>query len=83
VISDTTITRIAQFGTVMLRELHANEHKGDWEHWSPDEGELSAEMQHHKNKLDAALLTRDPQAIAEHAADLANFAMKAWELFAL
>lgn len=72
----------------MDAEIKANNHKGPWENWKPERFDLISEMQHHLNKLAGCLqgapitsASGRPCTIAELSADLANFAMKAFECF--
>ena len=80
-ISDTTKAKIAQFGCAMLEQLGRNEHKGDWERWTPEDTELMREIRNHIDALDRALLTRDGDAIAKHSTAIANFCMKTVEVY--
>jgi len=79
--NDSTIALALKFSGLMLQELRANEHKGDWEQWNPDDATLIKEIRHHVDKLDQAIFLRDAAAVADHCADLGNLAMKALEIF--
>lgn len=70
-----------EFVAQMEAELQANQHKGDWRRWKPTVLQVLAEIQHHEGKLMLALSTGDCARVKEHAADLANFAMKVDEQF--
>lgn len=72
----------------MQGEIDANARKGLWAGWQPRPKELIDEMQHHLNKLSARLhgvkvtsANGNPCSVAELAADIANFSMKAFEVF--
>ena len=78
---DSIYSTVLKFAILMLRELRANDDKGDWEAWKPDAVELIAEIEHHKNRLHLALCQGDVALVAEHSADLANICMKAHEVF--
>ena len=70
-----------EFVAHMEAELQANQHKGDWRNWHPTCLQILAEMQHHEGKLMLALASGDCERVREHAADLANYAMKVDEQF--
>ena len=80
-LSDTVKTRVAQFGCLQLEQLGAHEHQGDWEHYAPQDWDLAIKIRLHLDDLEKALITRDADAITKHAAAVANYAMKAHELF--
>ena len=61
-------------------ELVANERKGDWNTWTPDKDQGMSELQHHVNKLQAAMMAGDRASISEYAADVANISMKISEI---
>lgn len=64
------------FVALMRKELHANSDKGDREGWlGMTTATALAEILHHKQKLDVAVVAADPAGIAEHCADVANCAM--------
>lgn len=64
------------FLALMRKELHANSHKGDRDGWlGMTSGAALEEVEHHRQKLFYAVSTSNPDAIKEHAADVANCAM--------
>lgn len=69
------------FVKVMERELVANQVKGDWREWKPNRMSCESELRHHFQKLQRAIRFNIPARITEHAADLANVAMKTNEMF--
>jgi hypothetical protein len=79
---------ILAFAVQMERELQANDGKGEWSNWQPSGLEILGEMEHHFDKLKLVLAACDSdpasdasQRASEFAADIANFSMKAWELY--
>lgn len=61
---------------MMRKELHANSGKGDRDGWlGMTSGSALEEINHHRDKLWYAVATSNPEAIREHAADVANCAM--------
>lgn len=70
-----------RFARLMRHELATNDHKGDWAGWKPSIFELESELRHHLRKLTEAMLNHDRSKVTEHAADVANYCMKAEELF--
>lgn len=71
-----------EFIAAMEFELQANQHKGDWNEWRPEDPlQVLSELQHHQGKLTKALSAANFLLIREHAADVANFAMKIDERF--
>lgn len=61
---------------MMRKELHANSDKGDRDSWlGMTSGSALEEINHHRDKLWYAVATSNPEAIREHAADVANCAM--------
>lgn len=71
---------IKTFAMKMAKELESNRHKGAWADWSPDNEHLGCELVHHTSKLMSALREGDAAKVSEHAADVANYAMKADEM---
>lgn len=65
----------------MVRELENNSHKGNWDEWEPDAGRLVKEIEKHSTRLLDAVSRNNRYAVDEHAADIANFALKAAQLF--
>lgn len=66
----------------METELLNNRLKGEWNAWRPNAEQIVAELIHHINKLDAALQHPiTPAFVSEYAADVANLAMKADQMF--
>lgn len=72
-----------EFTARMGAELVANSHKGNWDQWRPTAAALIDEIWHHQCKLRAALLAGDQARVAEHAADVALYCMKAHEMYGL
>ena len=79
---------VLAFAIQMERELQANAGKGEWSNWQPSDQAILSEMDHHISKLRRALAERyaNPNGtaskqVSEFAADIANFAMKAWDLY--
>ena len=70
---------LAPFSLRMLREIKANEAKGDWSEWKPNKEQLLSEINHHCSKLKTALEEGNHSEVAEYAADIANYCMKAYE----
>lgn len=69
-----------QFVKAMERELRANRHKGDWKQWRPNPLCLREQLGWYQYKLSLAIRNFDHRAIVEHSADLANIAMKSYEM---
>lgn len=70
------------FTTMMEAELHANTGKGDRPGWltmSPDKAML--EIYYHSAKLQKAMRDDNPELVGEYAADVANGAMMAADLY--
>jgi hypothetical protein len=68
----------------MRRELAANEHKGDRDHWRKrPPKEYLAEINWHMIKLAVAMRLGDRQSVAEYSADIANCAMMAADTYGL
>lgn len=73
----------------MDRELEANTaKKGPWRDWQGTRENVINELRYHVDKLEEALEVDEPwhdpwepEKVAEYAADVANIAMKAWELW--
>lgn len=65
----------------MVKELEANSGKGDWRDWHPDRSLIVSEIRHHVDKLAEAIDKHHPALVSEFAADLANYAMKASEIY--
>jgi hypothetical protein len=87
-----------EFAALMEWQLMANEHKGQWREWRPDglEGveQLMKELTHHQQKLSTAMkgvvtstysdeISQEKARVREYAADMANFLMKAVEMFGI
>lgn len=72
---------LEEFTKEMLNEIEDNSAKGDFERWNPDVWQLISELDHHLNKLKLAMLEESPYRTTEHAADVANYCMKAHQLF--
>lgn len=70
-----------KFLTQMLFELESNAHKGDFDVWQPTPRELVVEINHHLEKLNYCIFTKNPEGIREYAADLANYCLKAYSLW--
>lgn len=72
----------ADFIERMDAELVTNSKtKGDWKNWMPDKLLLISEITWHFSKLVTALMNDDRQKVSEYAADLANYGMKADEVY--
>lgn len=67
----------------MESEIHANRKsgKGDWNGWRPDKLLLVSEMHWHLAKLVQAIKDGDAQKVSEYSADVANYTMKADEIY--
>jgi hypothetical protein len=63
---------ICAFGSCMLAELMSNQRKGDFLKWRPGYQEALNDLDYHVKKLDLAMLSRNPGAVTEHCADIAN-----------
>lgn len=64
---------VAGLASEMVKQLKANEHKGDRENWvNLKEKELLNEIYYHTGKLQQALKDNDAARIKEHCADIAN-----------
>lgn len=77
---------LSRFVARMDAEIVANEHKGDWNKWRPDIKEMCREIAHHAQKLGAIIKRSESSAVStgpvtELCADLANVAMKCYEVF--
>ncbi|HLM61147.1 MAG TPA: hypothetical protein VK308_10100, partial [Pyrinomonadaceae bacterium] len=71
-----------QFIERMEAELLSNSaHKGDWISWLPDKLLLVAELNWHLAKLVQAIMDNDSSKVSEYAADIANYGMKADEIY--
>jgi len=70
-----------EFIEVMRHEIYANARKGDWTKFRIGRTEAEAWLGEHVSKLIAAIATMDREAVREHAADVANIAMKIDECF--
>lgn len=75
--------RAFAFLVAMGYELERNAHKGDWNEWKPTPEQLSKEIEHHCQKLFKALMENDVVLITEYAADLGNYAQKAFSLYGM
>lgn len=64
------------FVALMEGELRLNQYKGDWREWKPVKEDAMRELMHHVAKLADAMERSDADKITEHAADVANIAMK-------
>ena len=74
-INDAFVARMAQ-------EIeHNTPLKGDWVAWNPTRAEIISELDKHCRQLRAALSVEHVNSTREFAADVANIAMKAFELF--
>lgn len=64
-------------------EIHANREsgKGDWNSWQPDKLLLVSEMNWHLAKLIQAIKDGDAKKVSEYSADIANYTMKAEEIY--
>ena len=60
----------------METELQNNKDQGDWNTWLPTPEQGVSEIEHHLEKLKIALATNNTDGISEHAADIANIAMR-------
>lgn len=70
-----------EFTSRMRSELDANAHKGDWTKWRPTREEAVADLEHHVAKLKAVIIGNGFwQPGQEYAADVANIAMKIYEI---
>ena len=65
----------------MERELENNQGKGNWKDWQPSVDILNSELLWHYSKLLKAVERCRPDEVSEHAADVANYAMKFDDLF--
>lgn len=65
----------------MFRELKDNEHKGNWFQWKPDLEAMTKFITQTHAQLSRAIYENRPQRVRELAADLANYAMKAYFTF--
>lgn len=70
-----------KFAAQMERELERNAHKGDWQAWRPTRSALVSELRHHMAKLEKAILGSQRAAVSEFSADVANYAVKAFECY--
>ena len=67
----------------MQKELADNfRQKGDWDQWHPSPLLLFDEISDHLTKLREAIALGNSDKVKEHAADVANYCMKAVEDFA-
>ena len=60
----------------METELQNNKDQGDWNTWLPTPEQGVSEIEHHLNKLKIALANNTTDGVSEHAADIANIAMR-------
>lgn len=65
----------------MRHEIEANARKGDWSAFRIDYTEVEPWLSEHVCKLLGAVRDNNPSAVREHAADVANIAMKIEECF--
>jgi len=68
---DQASFKVKKFARMMVRELYANEHKGDWQNFT-DTNNIFMEIDWHQQKLNGALDMEDVSCIKEYAADCAN-----------
>jgi len=71
----------SSFIDAMEAELAANARKGDWRSFVPAKEYVRPWLQEHTDKLHVALGDGDVGRVREHAADIANIAMKIEECF--
>jgi dephospho-CoA kinase len=69
--ADPSNLKVKKFARMMIRELYANEHKGDWQDFK-DLDNIYKEIDWHQQKLNGALNLADTARIKEYAADCAN-----------
>lgn len=81
-LNERIIYTLDAFKLAMIDELEANTHKGDFALWTPDPMYLATEIGHHTDKMVNELIyTRNPDRVTEYAADIANYALKAFSLY--
>lgn len=68
-----------KFSEIMAQQLTQHRHIGNWDSYKPSPDDLEKEMALGLDKLLTAVRTGGN--VAEKAADLANFAMKAAQLY--
>lgn len=74
--------------SLMLKEMVANSHKGDFMVWVPEAYHLMAEFTYHQAKLDKAMIevevsdsVKSRQEVCEFVADLGNYLIKVIQIF--
>lgn len=70
---------VAPFAESMAQQLTNHRHIGNWDNYKPGKVEMMTELQVTVDKLKQAI--DNEQGVPEKAADLANFAMKAAQLW--
>lgn len=68
------------FALAMAAELRTNAGKGDFLSWEPTAETLMSEIDHHVAKLRTAIAGGNAALIGEYAADLGNYASKAYAM---
>lgn len=69
------------FNRAMVEELEANAHKGSFLLWTPTPDVIRVEIGHHTEKLVQAMYSCDRERTTEYAADIANYALKAFSIY--
>lgn len=72
---------LPDFIAAMEREIVANRIKGKWENFKPAKDQLMVQLAYHQSKLMWALQSGHAARVTEFAADVADLAMKAHELY--
>jgi pterin-4a-carbinolamine dehydratase len=67
----------------MKKELKENEYKGNWEDWTPTEEDWFWETMKVIMELQNSIKYKNNEEIMEFAADLGNYAEKAYTAFGL
>lgn len=70
-----------EFVMKMRKELDSNAYKGDWREWQPTRESAMDDLEHHVAKLRAAIFRNGFwHPGQEYAADVANIALKIYEI---
>jgi hypothetical protein len=74
-------SQVAEFSREMIRQLIDHEHIGDWNQFRPGPHKLAGEIAIAQSNLLKAMDSGDADAVKRHSAHLANYAMKAYQIF--
>lgn len=81
IVSDRYKALILGFACIMSKQLRLNSNKGEFEKYHPAPPDLFKWINKNVEDLAVAIAKDDKTLVTKHAADLANYAMKAAELY--